>query len=442
MRGILISCLVFLSGIAAADDWSQWLGSDRSGVWRDSGILEKFPKGGPEILWRLKIGSGYSGPAVSGGRVYVTDRELAKDAQAAGNPFQRGEIPGTESVLCIDSKSGHVIWKHKYSANYTVSYAAGPRATPLVEKDRVFTLGAEGHLFCLKTEDGSVLWEKNLRDYLGQETPTWGYAAAPLIYGELLITMGGGQGSTVLALDKNTGKEVWRALAASEPGYCPPTLIKHGGKDQVIVWHPDAINSLNPVTGKLYWSIPWKLRSGLSVPTPKQDGDHLFFTAFYNGSTMLRLKPNQSTPDVMWQTQQVSEKRTTHLNSIMPTPVLKDGVIYGVCSYGELRCLDQQTGERIWETMAASTKQGRKLRWFNIFLTPYEDRYFLFNEEGNLISARLSPDGYEELDRAKVIEPNGPDMRQRNIVWSHPAYADGSAYIRNDSELIRVSLRK
>ena len=157
---------------------------------------------------------------------------------------------------------------------------------------------------------------------------------------------------------------------------------------------------------------------------------------------MLKLNADQSAPEILWQTQTVSEKRTTHLNSIMPTPVLRDGLIFGTCSYGEFRCLDQATGQRIWESMEPSTGSARKLRWYNNFITPNGDRDLLFNEEGDLIIAKLSRKGYREIDRVHLIEPDGNDMRQRSIVWSHPAYAEGSIFIRNDSEIIRVDLRK
>ena len=439
---MIFAALPVLFGIVLqAEDWPQWLGQDRDGVWRETGIFQKFPEDGPEILWRTPMGAGYAGPSVSGGKVFVMDRHVAKDASKSANPFQRGRIPGTERVVCLDEESGRILWKYEYACDYTVSYAAGPRVTPTVDGDRVFSLGAEGDLLCLKAGDGTKIWGRSLGDDLQVKTPVWGYAGAPLVYRNLLICLAGGNGSTAIAFEKETGREAWRALTSKEPGYCPPTLINHGGVDQVILWHPDSINSLDPLTGNVYWTIPWKLRSGLSIPTPKLDGDHLFFTSFYNGSTMLKLDPKQSEPEILWQTQNVSEKRTTHLNSIMPTPVLKDGLIFGTCSYGEFRCLDQATGKRIWESMEASTGSGRKLRWFNIFLTPVEDRYFLFNEKGDLIIAKLDRSGYRELDRVHLIDPDGSDMRQRPIVWSHPAYANGSVLIRNDSEIIRASLK-
>jgi outer membrane protein assembly factor BamB len=211
---------------------------------------------------------------------------------------------------------------------------------------------------------------------------------------------------------------------------------------QLVLWHPEGVNALDPSTGKVFWTVPWKLRHGLSIATPQQSGDHLFFTAFYNGGLLLKLNPDRSKPDVVWQTKRASERRTTHLNSIMGSPYITGGHIYGVCSYGEFRCLEVASGKRVWETMATTTGEGNKARWANVFVTPHRDRYFLFNERGELIIANLSPTGYTEIDRAKIIEPNGRDMNQRKIVWSHPAYADKRIFVRNDTEVRCYSLAK
>jgi outer membrane protein assembly factor BamB len=203
----------------------------------------------------------------------------------------------------------------------------------------------------------------------------------------------------------------------------------------LIAWHPESINGLDPETGAVLWSHPVEARAGLSIPTPRKDGERLFVTSFYNGSLMLDLAGGQ--PEVVWRSPKVSEKDTAALHSIMPTPFIMDGHIYGVCSYGQFRCLDAKTGDRIWETFAPTT--GRSTRWGNAFMVRHEDRFFLFNELGELILARLSPERYEELGRAKLIEPTNT-AAGRDVVWSHPAYANRSVYVRNDKELVCVSL--
>src|SRR5439155_24059646 len=242
-----------------------------------------------KVRWRVPVGAGYSGPAVVGNRVYVTDRVVAPKTSTPTDPFERGKIPGGERVLCLDEADGKIIWKHEYDCPYDISYPAGPRATPLVEEDRVYTLGAEGHLFCFQYESGKVLWSRDFKKDFGARTPLWGFAAHPVIEGNKLMCLVGGQGSVAMAFDKLTGKEIWRALTAKEPGYCPPTMIEAGGRRQLIIWHPESINALDPETGNLFWSVPMEVRSGLSIPTPRQHGDLLFITSFYNGPIMLRL---------------------------------------------------------------------------------------------------------------------------------------------------------
>lgn len=419
-----------------ADDWPQWLGPQRDGVWRETGIVEKFPADGLRFRWRAPIGNGYAGPAVADRRVFVHDRQLAPGATNPANAFDQGGVPGTERVLCLDETNGQLLWRHEYAATYTVSYAAGPRVTPTVHQGRVYTLGAEGHLFCFDAADGRVIWSRELTKDFAIKTPLWGFAGHPLIDGDRLICLVGGPGSVVVAFDKHTGRELWRALDAKQPGYAPPMNYTIQGRRQLILWHAEAVNGLDPETGKVFWTHPLAAREGLSVTTPRQlEGDRLFLTTFYNGSLMLRVRGDK--PEVLWQSKKISEKDTDALHSIMATPVIDAGNIYGVCSYGEFRCLRADTGERVWETFAPTT--GKSERWGTAFVVKHADRWFIFNEQGDLIIARLSPRGYEEISRARLIEPDNHDAR-RPVVWSHPAYANRSVYARNDHELVCVSL--
>ena len=436
---LLSVVLLFAASPAWADDWPQWLGPQRDAVWRETGIVEKFPARGPRVKWRVPIGAGYTGPAVADGRVYVMDRQLAEGATNPANAFQRGAIPGTERVLCLNEADGKILWQHSYDCPYTVSYAAGPRCTPLVRDRHVYTLGAEGNLFCLEATTGAVIWSRDFKKDFGVRTPTWGFAGHPLLDGQKLICLVGGEGSVAVAFDKDTGKELWRALSAREPGYCPPTLIQAGGARQLIIWHPEAVNALDPETGKVLWSQPWAIRSGLSLAQPRQSGDLLLLTAFYNGAHLFHLDPAKPEPTLVWQSERSTEKNTDKLHSLMSTPFVENGYIYGVCSYGQLRCLKLETGERLWETLAATTPDNKEMRWANAFLIKQGDRFFLWNEKGDLIIARLTPQGYEEISRAHLLEPTNTDPR-REVVWSHPAFANRCIYARNDKEIICASL--
>jgi outer membrane protein assembly factor BamB len=417
-----------------ADDWPQWLGPQRDAVWRETGIIEKFPAHGPPVRWRFEIGGGYAGPAVAKGRVYVTDHLPAKGASLPSDPFARSTIQGVERVLCLNAANGVLVWKHEYNCPYEqLSYPAGPRATPLVLDKKVYTLGAMGNLVCLGAETGKVLWTRDFRKDYGAKTPMWGFAAHPLVEGPNLICLAGGEGSVAVAFDKETGQESWRALSAKEPGYCPPMLYEFGGRRELIIWHPEAVNALESQTGKLLWSQPFESRSGLSIPTPRQQGDLLFCTTFYNGSLMMRIGGGK--PAIVWQSKKVSEKDTDALHSIISTPFLENGYIYGVCSYGQLRCLKAETGERLWETLRATTADGKETRWATAFLVKNRDRFFLFNEKGDLIIANLTPKGYEEISRAHLLEPTNTDPG-RAVVWSHPAFADQCVIARNDKEIV------
>ncbi len=428
---------------ARADDWPQWLGPQRDGVWREKGLLDRFPEGGPKVRWRTPIGGGYSGPAVAGGRVYVTDRVLGGGSRNPANQFQRGNSAGVERVLCLNEADGKVLWKHEYDCPYTISYPAGPRTTPVVADGKVFTLGAEGHLLCLEAETGKVVWSHDFKKEYGIQTAVWGFSSNPLLDGRRLICLAGGEGTAVLAFDKDCGKEIWRALSSRGghgPGYGSPIIAEAGGRQQLIIWHTEAVSSLDPETGRVFWEQPFRIQQGQTVPTPRQHGELLFVTGFYDGSLMLRLDRDRPAASVVWKRKGRSERNTDALHSVICTPFLEGGHIYGVCSYGQLRCLKADTGHRLWETLQATGARGPSTdRWATAFLVKNGDRFFLFNEKGDLIIANLSPKGYDEISRAHILEPTNTAQR-RDVVWSHPAFANQSVYARNDKEIVCVSL--
>jgi outer membrane protein assembly factor BamB len=414
-----------------AEDWPEWRGKGRSGVWTESGGLDKFPEKGLTAVWRTPMHSGFAGPAVSDGRVFVTDfiRSVGKK--------------GTERALCLDEKSGVILWKREWEVDYQgIGYDTGPRATPTVDGDRVYVVGGSGRLLCLSARTGVVVWEKDYaRDY-GAQMPTWGIANSALVDGDRLIAIVGGQpDAKVMAFDKMTGKEIWRALSSdSEQGYSQPVIIKAGGIRQLIVWHPAAISSLDPATGKTYWQQSFRVHLGLSVATPVLSGTRLLVSSFYNGSMLLDLSKGKA--DLVWKGKSDSEINTDGLHALTNTPVIDGDYIYGICSYGQFRCLSLKTGERIWETMAV-TKE--KARWASGFIVRHGDRYFINNDRGELIIAKLSPEGYQEISRAQLIKPtsNPGNRRELGVVnWSHPAYANRHVIARNDEEIISVSLEK
>jgi outer membrane protein assembly factor BamB len=443
---LFLFCLGIV-GRVRGDDWPQWLGPKRDAVWRETGILERFPKGGPKVLWRTPIGGGYAGPAVAGDRVFVTDRQLAPEAQNPKSGFDKNQIPGRERVLCLDDVSGKILWEVGYDCTYDLQYPSGPRATPVIQDGKVYTLGAMGDLLCLNLADGKIIWKKNLPNDYHAPVQVWGFAAHPLVDGDKLICLVGGEGSLVVAFHKDTGKELWRALSVSQAGYCPPMIFEAGGKRQLIIWHPQALVSLDPETGKEYWSEKFDVKAALTIPTPRKEDDRLFVSSFYNGSMMLKLDETKPAASLLWKGKAQSEQSrlTDGLHSIISTPFFKGDYIYGVCSYGELRGLKADTGDRLWQTFQATTGAGEE-RWANAFIVAQGDRFFLFNEHGDLIIARLTPQRYDEISRAHLLEPTNmmvSGQRPKDhpaVLWTHPAFAHRSIYARNDREIIRVSL--
>jgi outer membrane protein assembly factor BamB len=302
-----------------------------------------------------------------------------------------------------------------------------------VDGDRVYTLGAMGDLLCLDVVTGKVLWSVDFKKAYGAKTPQWGFAGHPLVDGEKVICLVGGSGSVVVAFDKRTGKERWKALSAKEPGYSSAEVIEAGGTRQLIVWHAEAVNSLDPESGKLWWSVPLEPDEGLSIMEPQKSGDLLFAAGYEKKGALLKLAADKPAAEVVWR-----GTKDTAVYPVNSTPLIDGGYVYGVCSESQLRCVKLDNGERVWETMAATLGKKRGL-FGTAFLVKNGDRYFLFNEAGYLIIARLSPKGYDEVSRAKLLEPTGL-AGGRDVVWSHPAFAERCVFARNDKEIVCVSL--
>lgn len=432
----LLACLVF-SPLARGDEWPQWLGPDRDATYSEEGVVTEIPADGLKVKWRAPAADGYAGPAVADGKVYLFEYEITEGELtfAAGRP---DELDGKERIRCLDADTGDELWRHEYERPYRVSYGGGPRCTPTVDGDRVYTLGAEGDLLCLSTADGSVVWQKNfLADY-GAATPHWGHSAHPLVDGDTLYCVVGGSGSLVVAFDKATGEEKWKALDPSSdgPGYCPPVLIEHNGAPQLLVWSPDNLNALNPESGELLWQVPAKPSYGMSIGRPQKQGDKLYVSAIGGVSVLMQLKPDGSDVEVLW------SRGTGSLQTANATAIFTPDAIYGAdCMSSDFAALDPASGERLWSTKQPTLGEGGRGRHgtaFTIQHTP-SGAYYLFNELGDLITARLTPDAYTETGRMHVLEPTSSSFG-RDVVWSCPAFAYQAMFTRNDKEIVCVDL--
>jgi hypothetical protein len=263
-----------------------------------------------------------------------------------------------------------------------------------------------------------------------------------------------------MAFDKHTGEEVWRALESrTEMGYTQPLIIQAGGARQLIVWHPRGLSSLNPETGELYWEEEFTGRANMTVADAVKSGSYLFVSGFYSGSLMMRLDLDRPAATALWKGKNnrvlengIEVAETSGLHSVMTTPLVVGDHIYGIGSHGQVRGLLAETGERVWEAEGLTTRN----RWGSAYFIKHEDRYFVYNENGDLIIVRFSPDGYVELDRTHLLNPTSrsgyggarPGSRgrvshgqsDRLVVWAHPAFANRHIVLRNDEEIIRVSM--
>jgi outer membrane protein assembly factor BamB len=421
---------------AFADDWPQWRGPARDGVWREKGILTAFPADTIPVKWRVPVGSGYSGPTVANGRVYLTDRIE--------------EPTELERVHCFDAETGTAIWTHSYPSEYGgIGYPAGPRASVTVHDGRAYSLGARGHFNCFDADNGSIQWTKDLDLEYNIRLPTWGIAAAPLVEGDhVIVHIGGADNACLVAFDRRTGQERWRALPDA-PSYVAPIVIDQAGRRVLVGWTAERVVGLDPEAGTLLWEFAFPAHETvIAIATPVFHNDHLFFTSFYDGSLMLRVHQDRLGVEKVWQARGQNEQNTLALHSIISTPILLGEHVYGVDSYGELRCLDGRTGERVWESDQAVPRN----RWATIHFIRHRpegagadaERIWMFNEKGDLIISQLSPEGFTEISRAHLIKPTLAqlgDRRRGGVCWSHPAFAGGHVFARNDEELVCADLR-
>jgi outer membrane protein assembly factor BamB len=417
LRAILISAILLRWPLICAEDWPQWQGPNRDGTYSERGLLQSFPSEGLRVCWREPAGWGFSSPVVSEGRVYLADSEVVKPQ-------------AKERLCCFRASTGELLWRHSYDVAYEdwafdPAQETGPVATPIVQNGKVYSVGRIGHLFCLDAANGDVKWRKNLdKDY---HVPFAPGNPSPLIEGDCLILfIGGKPGACVVALHKDSGKEIWKALNESMT-YSSPIVVTSGGKRQLILWTQQSVVSLNPATGETYWRQPLLTSSDYAVSTPVFYQDRLLV-----GGLMFQLDHDKPAARVLWPASKTPSKR---IFSHTSTALFQSDYIYSAKSSGELICVESSTGRQVWEsTKVTSLKNGA-----SIHLTANGDSVLLYTDEGKLIRARLNPQGYQEISRVGVLEPTFP-FGGRNVAWSPPAYANRHIFVRSGKELVCASL--
>jgi outer membrane protein assembly factor BamB len=401
LAGLLLLACPLLS--IRADDWPGWRGPERTGVSAEKGLLAAWPEGGPKLLWSISgLGGGYASPAISGGRIFVM-----------------GSKDGNEYVRALSVESGKPLWAvkiGKVGENRGPNYP-GPRGTPVVQGGRLWALGSDGDLVCLNTEDGKVVWRKQFeRDFKGVRH-TWAYCESPLLDGDLLVCTPGGPEATMLALEKDTGKVVWKAAKdyANGAGYAS-AIVAHAGKRKIYVqFIISGVLGVDAKTGKvLFWYR--KNVGSVSANTPIYHDGHVFATAggldSAGGDALLKLVETDSGV----------EAKQVYLNRDLMTfhgGVVRLGeYLYGTGN-GGLVCLEWGTGKVKWRHR--SVGQGS--------LIAAEGRLYLRGTQGQVALAEASPEGYHEKGRFK--QPR----RTSFATFAHPVVANGQLYLRDDDLL-------
>ena len=427
---------------AFADDWEQWRGNDRLAIWREDGIMERFPEQGLKPSWNVEIGSGYSGPVVSDGKIITMDYFPKPDTETA---------EAIERTICLDEQTGELLWADQWETHYREilgSYRTGPRATPTIDGNRVYTLGSVGHIRCNDLDSGELIWSHDSREEYQLLIPVFGTSIAPIVDGDLVIYAPGGKDTEQLrAYNKATGEEVWKACHATyELGYSQFAIFEHAGARQLIYWDPEWLRGLNPQTGQIHWQVPMTCKSAMCIATPVKSESKILVSSFYDGSMLVELDDARPSAKMLWHVTGRGEKpdQTFGLHSVITTPIIEGDYFYGTGSYGEFRGLRLKDSERIWENKEI-TRQGR---WGSAFLDAHDDKYFMTNDLGELLIVRFSPAGPQVIDRTQLIDPDtesgyGPRKFANSIInWCHPAFANKHVIIRNDQRIVRVSLAK
>ena len=418
----------------AAEDWPRWRGPRGDGTWHAPPLPQRWPAEQLPIEWRQPIGGGYAGVVAVGDRVWVFDRQPTDETkdQAGTSAITAAVLTGErERILCFAATDGRPIWTHEYAVRYgQLDYGNGPRAAPTIHDGRLYALGALGHAVCLDASSGSVIWS---RDFFATERqpneplakdilPEWGLAASPVVVGDLVIFHPACKpGGCFVALDRASGKEIWRS--GDDPaGYATPIVIERGGRRELVAWTPEHVLGLAIDSGRILWSVPYKVTYGVSIATPIYVDGIAVVSGYWEGTKAVRLGDAPADVKLLWE-----ENR--YLRGLMSQPLVRDGLVFSLDKTNGLTCFELATGRVLWNDGNRMTPRGRNPQATMVW-TGDGDRVLVLNSDGELILARFTREGYVEQSRAKLIGPT----------WAHPAYAGNRVFARDDQELVCAEL--
>jgi outer membrane protein assembly factor BamB len=393
-----------MAAAAHAQDWPQFLGPGRNGVYSGNDLAAKWPPGGPAVVWKKDVGQGFSNPSVAQGRVILFHR-----------------VGDKEVVEALDAATGKAIWSFDYPTRYRDDFGfdEGPRAAPTIAGGRVYTFGAEGTLHCLDFATGKKIWSLDTFRQFQVAKGYFGAAGAPLVDGDRVLMNIGGAGAGLAAFDAATGKTLW-TVPNQEASYSSPVVATMQGSRHALFFTRSGLVDVDPASGKVRYELPWhaRMKASVNAATPIVVDDFVFVSASY-GTGAILLQVGASGFKKIWSS---DDALTNHYS----TSVYKDGILYGFHGRQEegqsLRAIDFKTGKVRWDVdgFGAGT------------VTLAGDKLLIVRESGELVLAAATPAAFQQIAAAKVLPPT---------VRAYPAIANGRIYIRNEKTLECLNLK-
>lgn len=388
----LSAALLLGANVVSAEEWPQYLGPRRDGISKETGVLEKLPEGGLKKVWSATVGIGYSSPVAVDGKVYLFSTVDEKD-----------------TLQAFDAESGKVLWTASYNGAWTGQYP-GARCSPLIEGDRIYTYGGAGDLVCWELATGKLIWQMNVLKETNARPLTWGEASNPVIDGNRMYVQGGKNGAFAVAVDKRTGKVIWKSEKGLG-GYAQTVLADVQGVKQLIVFAGDAVYGLNPETGKSLWKFPWKTSYDVNAMTPVYRDGYVFIASDYGrGCAMLKLAPSGF--EKVWETKEVQSR--------FQNAILEGDVMY-VNTEGTVKCLSWPDGAVKWQNKEFKIDMGGAL-------VRVGDKLVMLSQSGKLGLAKATPDGFTLLGQSPMV--------QGREVWSSPLIYRGKVYAKGATDLV------
>ena len=384
-----------------AGDWPQWRGPDRTDISKETGLLKSWPPEGPMLLWLNKNGGlGYAGFSVVNGKL-----------------FTMGARGDTEFLIALDANSGKELWASQLGLLLKNGWGDGPRGTPTVDGDRIYTLSGRGDLVCAQANNGKVVWKHNMSQF-GGKTPTWGYAESPLVDGNQVVCTPGGNQGAMVALDKQTGKLIWQSKEFTDPAqYSSIIAVDHNGARQYIQLTMQHVVGVSARDGKLLWQSDWPGKTAV-IPTPIFHDGFVFVASGYNvGCKLVKVGAGNKVSDVY-----VNKTMINHHGGV----ILVGDHLYGYSDKAGWTCQDFKTGGATWTEKQKLSKGA----------ISYADGMFYCLEEksGTVALIEASTKGWLEQGRF-TLTPQTTQRNPKGKIWTHPVIANKKLYLR-DQELV------